>query len=64
MPDLGSVLRALSERGIVWERFASLAQNRDGVLTVRDGTRIGFRDPDGNLVSVVQYAGNQPLRLV
>lgn len=56
VPDLGAVLRALSERGIVWERFSSLPQNGAGVPTVSDATRIAwFRDPDGNLVSVVQY---------
>jgi catechol 2,3-dioxygenase-like lactoylglutathione lyase family enzyme len=55
--DLGAVMNALSMRGVKWERFANFPQDDAGVLLTPDGAKVGwFRDPDGNLLSVVQYA--------
>jgi catechol 2,3-dioxygenase-like lactoylglutathione lyase family enzyme len=55
--DLEPVIEALEKRAVITERFAHFAQDARGVLTAPDGTRIvWFRDPDGNLLSAVQYA--------
>ena len=49
----GNALRA---RGLTWERFAHFPHDADGVLEAPDGSRVvWFRDPDGNLLSIVQY---------
>ena len=54
--DLRSLMRHLSERGIRWERFAQLPQDAGGVLRLQDGTQVAWvRDPDGNLLSIVEY---------
>lgn len=54
---LATVVRQLAERGVVPERFAGFAHDAAGVVTLPDGTQVAwFRDPDGNLLSVVEYA--------
>ena len=54
--NLGDVIAALSARGIKCERFAGFPHDEAGVLATPDGARVAwFRDPDGNLLSVVQF---------
>ncbi len=54
--DLDSVVEFLSEREVVFERFDGFPHNENGILTTPDGSRVAwFRDPDGNLLSVVEY---------
>ena len=55
--DLEGVVVEIAARGIQLERFAGMPHDNRGVLTTSDGSQvIWFRDPDGNLLSVVQYA--------
>ena len=55
--DLDAVMAALTARGVHWERFPGLPQDGSGVLRTSEGARVAwFRDPDGNLLSIVQYA--------
>jgi catechol 2,3-dioxygenase-like lactoylglutathione lyase family enzyme len=55
--DLNAVTAVLSTRGVKWERFAKFPQDAAGVLVTPDGAKVAwFRDPDGNLLSIVQYA--------
>jgi catechol 2,3-dioxygenase-like lactoylglutathione lyase family enzyme len=55
--DLGAVTAVLSTRGVKWERFANFPQDAAGVLVTPDGAKVvWFRDPDGNLLSLVQYS--------
>jgi catechol 2,3-dioxygenase-like lactoylglutathione lyase family enzyme len=55
--DIDTVAAALPARGVTPERFDNFAHDPRGVWTAPDGTRVlWFRDPDGNLLSVVQYA--------
>jgi catechol 2,3-dioxygenase-like lactoylglutathione lyase family enzyme len=55
--DFDAVAEALLERGVATERFEGFTHDARGAWTAPDGTRvIWFRDPDGNLISVVQYA--------
>lgn len=54
--DVRAVIADLSARGVAFERFAGFPQDADGVLRTPDGALVAwFRDPDGNLLSVVQY---------
>jgi catechol 2,3-dioxygenase-like lactoylglutathione lyase family enzyme len=55
--DIGPVVELLIARGVRIERFPHFPHDADGILTAPDGSRVAwFRDPDGNLLSVVQYA--------
>jgi catechol 2,3-dioxygenase-like lactoylglutathione lyase family enzyme len=55
--NLKAVVRLLMERGVSLERIAGLSLDSTGILTTPDGAKVAwFRDPDGNLLSVVQYA--------
>ncbi|MDP9091233.1 MAG: VOC family protein [Pseudomonadota bacterium] len=55
--NLSSVVTALNARGINFERFPGFPHDAAGVLVTPDGARVAwFRDPDGNLLSIVQYA--------
>lgn len=54
--DVYAVVAGLKARGVVFERIAGIPHNEHGVFKLPDGTRVAwFRDPDGNLLSVVQY---------
>lgn len=55
--DVGEVIDGLAQHAVVTERVPQLKQDARGVWTAPDGTKIvWFRDPDGNLLSAVQYA--------
>ena len=55
--DLARVVAAFGERGVSLERFANFPHDPRGILSMPDGTLVAWlRDPDGNLLSVVQYA--------
>jgi len=55
--DVRTVLKDLAARGVIFERFTGFPQDELGVLTTPDGAQVAwFRDPDGNLLSIVQYA--------
>ncbi len=54
--SLQDVMSGLAAKGVVWERFPNVPHDESGALTLPDGTQVAwFRDPDGNLLSIVQY---------
>ena len=54
--DVDSVIAALSSRGVIFERFAGFPHAENGTVISPDGARVAwFRDPDGNILSVVQF---------
>jgi predicted enzyme related to lactoylglutathione lyase len=54
--DVDAVIDELHRRGIATERFAHLTHDAKGILLTPEGARVAWlRDPDGNLLSVVQY---------
>ncbi|MBW8816458.1 MAG: VOC family protein [Caulobacterales bacterium] len=56
--SLDDAISDLKARGVRFERFANFPHDEDGAVAAPDGSRvIWFRDPDGNLLSVVQYGG-------
>lgn len=58
--DLRKAISELAANGIDFERFPQFPQDEDGILSIAGGDMVAwFRDPDGNLFSVVQYAGTR-----
>lgn len=56
VPDVDEVVAQLQDKGVALERFASFPHQAYGVLVTPDGSRVAwFRDPDGNLLSVVHF---------
>jgi len=56
VPDVDSVVTLLADRGIEFERFGGFPHAENGTLTTPDGSKVAWiRDPDGNLLSVVQF---------
>ena len=54
--DLDAVMTDLAKRGITWERFEHLPHDERGVVVTPGGDRVvWFRDPDGNIISIVQF---------
>lgn len=54
--DVDSVVTSLTNQGIIFERFEGFPHEANGILTTPDGSIVAwFRDPDGNLLSVVQF---------
>jgi catechol 2,3-dioxygenase-like lactoylglutathione lyase family enzyme len=54
--NLGAVVKLLTDRGVSLERIAGFPHESTGILTTPDGAKVAwFRDPDGNLLSVVQH---------
>ncbi len=54
--DVGSIVTLLAGQGVEFERFEGFSHAANGTLTTPDGSRVAwFRDPDGNLLSVVQF---------
>ncbi len=57
--DVEAVVAGLAERGVTFVRFEGFPHEENGLLTTPDGSRVAWiRDPDGNLLSMVQYAGS------
>lgn len=55
--DIARVVAALAVRGIGLERFPNFPHDGRGALSMPDGTQVAWlRDPDGDLLSIVQYA--------
>lgn len=47
--------KALAAKGVKLERFSFLQHDEDGLWTSPDGAKVGwFRDPDMNLIGLVQ----------
>ncbi|MDX2237481.1 MAG: hypothetical protein NW203_07945 [Hyphomonadaceae bacterium] len=57
VPDLAAFVAAAAKKGVKLERFPFLPADGDGVWTAPDGTKVCWtRDPDMNLIGVVQPA--------
>lgn len=53
--DVDRIIERLNERHVSLERFDGFTHDANGALFTPDGARVAwFRDPDGNLLSVVQ----------
>lgn len=56
VPDVDRVVSLLAEKGLGFELFEGFPHAENGTITTPDGSKVAwFRDPDGNLLSVVQF---------
>jgi predicted enzyme related to lactoylglutathione lyase len=56
VPDIAAAVRALAERGVVFERYEGMEQDELGVWHSPSGGCIAwFKDPDGNVLSLTQF---------
>jgi catechol 2,3-dioxygenase-like lactoylglutathione lyase family enzyme len=55
--DIGAAVKELAKRGVRFERYDGLKQDRSGVWKSPGGARVAwFTDPDGNVLSLTQFA--------
>lgn len=56
--QIRQVIAGLVERGVEFLRYQGMAQDRDGIWTTPGGDLVAwFADPDGNVLSLTQFAG-------
>ncbi len=55
--DVHARVVELTAKGVLFERYAGLAQDAAGVWASPSGAQIAwFKDPDGNMLSLTQFA--------
>jgi catechol 2,3-dioxygenase-like lactoylglutathione lyase family enzyme len=55
--DIAAAVDGLTAKGVKFERFSFFQQDARGVWKAPDGAQVAwFRDPDMNMLSVVQHA--------
>lgn len=55
--DVGATVRDLAARGVVFERYAELPQDDDGVMRGHGPDIAWFTDPAGNIFSILATGG-------
>lgn len=56
VPNVDNTVAELGARGVIFERFDGFPHDENGIVVSPDGARVAwFRDPDGNILSVVQF---------
>ena len=57
IPDIQATVQELMKHGVTFEHFAGLPQDKLGIWTSPAGGKIAwFKDPDGNILSLTQFA--------
>ena len=55
--DIDGTARELAARGVVFSRYDGMDQDERGIWTTPAGDRVAwFQDPDGNVLSLTQFA--------
>jgi catechol 2,3-dioxygenase-like lactoylglutathione lyase family enzyme len=53
--DITMAVRTLAAKGITFERYGFLEQDKDGIWRTPSGAKVAwFRDPDGNVLSLTE----------
>lgn len=52
--DVGAAVRQLAERGVTVERYDGMPQDDDGVMRGNGPDIAWFKDPSGNILSVIK----------
>lgn len=59
--DINRTIEMLVSQGVQFTRYDGMGQDDTGVWTTPGGDRVAwFRDPDGNTLSLTQFATNAP----
>jgi hypothetical protein len=54
--DISSTIEGLTKKGVVFERYDFMKQDKQGVWTAPGGAKVAwFKDPDGNLLSLTEH---------
>ncbi|MBV9073525.1 MAG: VOC family protein [Acidobacteria bacterium] len=53
--DIAEAVKTLSARGVVFERYPGMSQDKHGIWNSGGGYVAWFKDPDGNVLSVSQH---------
>lgn len=54
--DIARVVKWLSDRGVVFEKYPFVQDQQTGIWTTPNGDKVAwFKDPDGNILSVSQH---------
>jgi predicted enzyme related to lactoylglutathione lyase len=54
--DIRRTIATLVEKGVVFERFAGVSQDEQGIWSAPSGAQVAwFKDPDGNILSLTQF---------
>jgi catechol 2,3-dioxygenase-like lactoylglutathione lyase family enzyme len=57
VPDVGTVIDALSARGVAFTHYEGMGQDERGIWTTPGGDQVAwFTDPDGNTLSLTTFA--------
>ena len=57
MDDIAATVRDLSAKGVSFTRYDGMGQDETGVWTTPGGDKVAwFTDPDGNTLSLTQFA--------
>jgi catechol 2,3-dioxygenase-like lactoylglutathione lyase family enzyme len=57
VPDIAATVRGLTARGVAFLRYDGMDQDENGVWTTPAGDKVAwFADPDGNVLSLTQFA--------
>ena len=55
--NIGATVKELMGRGVAFERFEGMGQDELGIWDSPSGARVcWFKDPDGNILSLTQFA--------
>jgi catechol 2,3-dioxygenase-like lactoylglutathione lyase family enzyme len=55
--DIDATVHGLTDAGVVFMRYRSMELDALGIWTAHGGSRVAwFQDPDGNLLSLTQFA--------
>ncbi|HLK50054.1 MAG TPA: VOC family protein [Bryobacteraceae bacterium] len=57
VPDIRATIQELQQGGVRFERYEHMKQDELGIWTTPTGARVAwFKDPDGNFLSVTEFA--------
>jgi len=58
--DIRADVAGLKEKGVAFEIYPNMGQDELGIATFPNGDKVAwFKDPDGNLLSLSQFAGGR-----
>ncbi len=56
VPDIKKAIKALSGKGVKFEKYDWFKQDGLGIWTAPDGTKVAwFKDPDGNILGLTEF---------
>jgi catechol 2,3-dioxygenase-like lactoylglutathione lyase family enzyme len=58
VPDIRAAVRDLAGAGVAFDRYQGMGQDELGIWVAPSGAKVAwFKDPDGNTLSLTEFAG-------